>query len=103
MAHVKTLEAHLERRFSQLVTHPAVSAIRHRGVMAGIDLCQRDGNPLDPTLGTGHRVAMTCRPRGAIVRPLGDTIVVNPPLVITASEIDRLIDIITAAIDAVVS
>ncbi len=55
-----------------------VKEVRGRGMMVGIDLGEHD-----PALRLGHRVTLEARERGAIVRPLGDTIVLVPPLAIT--------------------
>jgi len=48
----------------------------------------------------GHRVTLEARRRGAIVRPLGDVIVVMPPLGITHEDLDRLVNITIEAIEA---
>ena len=48
----------------------------------------------------GHRVALEARRRGAIVRPLGDVVVLMPPLSIDHAELRRLIDIGGHAIEA---
>ena len=49
----------------------------------------------------GHRVTLEARRRGAIVRPLGDTVVLMPPLAITEEELRRLVAITAASIEAV--
>ena len=41
----------------------------------------------------GHRVTMEARRRGAIVRPLGDVVVLMPPLAISADDLTRLVSI----------
>src|SRR5215207_2806351 len=56
---------------------PEVAEVRCRGFMVGIDLGEHD-----PALKLGHRVTLAARERGAIIRPLGDTIVLMPPLAI---------------------
>ena len=43
-------------------------------------------------------VRQTMLERGVIVRPLDDTLVMCPPLVITDDEIDRIVDVMAAAI-----
>ena len=48
----------------------------------------------------GHAVTLAARERGAIVRPLGDTVVLMPPLAITAAELRRLVSITAQAIEA---
>jgi adenosylmethionine-8-amino-7-oxononanoate aminotransferase len=48
----------------------------------------------------GHRVRLEARCRGALVRPLGDTVVLTPTLSIGAEELRRLVEITAAAIAA---
>ena len=48
----------------------------------------------------GHRVTLEARARGAIIRPLGDTVVLMPPLSIQPAELRRLVEITAAAIAA---
>jgi adenosylmethionine-8-amino-7-oxononanoate aminotransferase len=73
----------------------SVAEVRRRGFMVGIELHER---PLAER--AGHRVAMEARARGAIIRPLGDVVVLMPPLSIEASELRRLVEITAAAIAA---
>ena len=47
----------------------------------------------------GHRVILEARKLGAILRPLGDVIVLKPPLCITAEELETLAQITSEAID----
>jgi len=72
-----------------------VDEVRGRGMMAGIDL-----GPHDPALRLGHRVTLAARERGAIVRPLGDTIVLMPPLAISKRDLARLVQITADSIRA---
>jgi adenosylmethionine-8-amino-7-oxononanoate aminotransferase len=67
---------------------PGVVEVRGRGLMVGIDLGEHD-----PALRVGHRVTLEARRRGAIVRPLGDTIVLMPPLSISKGDLRRLVEI----------
>ncbi len=48
----------------------------------------------------GHRVTLEARRRGALVRPLGDTVVLVPPLSISAEDLDRLLTIAAESIAA---
>jgi adenosylmethionine-8-amino-7-oxononanoate aminotransferase len=73
---------------------PTVVEIRRRGFMTGIELI---AFPLDARM--GHRVTLAARRRGAIVRPLGDTIVLMPPLAITEDELISLVGITAGAIE----
>jgi len=77
-----------------VAAHPGVREIRRCGFMVGIELTEY---PLE--LRMGHRVTLEARRRGAIVRPLGDVVVLMPPLSITARELRRLVAITADAID----
>ena len=72
----------------------AVRAIRLRGLMGGVELA-----PPDDGLRWGRRVCAAAVRRGVLLRPLGDIVVIMPPLTITADEIDRIVD---ALVDAIV-
>ncbi|MET0601766.1 MAG: adenosylmethionine--8-amino-7-oxononanoate transaminase [Baekduia sp.] len=72
-----------------------VAEIRRRGTMVGIELTDF---PL--TARMGHQVTLAARARGVIVRPLGDTIVLMPPLSISEDELRRLVAITAEAIAA---
>jgi adenosylmethionine---8-amino-7-oxononanoate aminotransferase len=74
---------------------PEVAEVRGRGFMAGIDLGKHD-----PSLRIGHRVTLAARERGAIVRPLGDTVVLMPPLSISKQDLVRLVEIVAHSIVA---
>ena len=63
--------------------------------MVGIEL---EEHPLP--LRMGHRVTLEARRRGAIIRPLGDVVVLMPPLAISEAELRRLVSITAEAIDA---
>ena len=71
----------------------AVREIRRRGFMTGIELTDF---PLEARM--GHQVTLAARRRGAIIRPLGDVVVLMPPLGIDESELRRLVRITGAAI-----
>jgi adenosylmethionine-8-amino-7-oxononanoate aminotransferase len=51
----------------------------------------------------GHRVTVEARRRGAIIRPLGDVVVLMPPLAIDATDLRRLVEITAEAIAAAVA
>ena len=72
-----------------------VAAVRGRGLMAGIDLGEHA-----PALRLGHRVTLAARERGAIVRPLGDVVVLCPPLAISKADLARLVAIVRESIAA---
>jgi adenosylmethionine-8-amino-7-oxononanoate aminotransferase len=80
----------LEHRIAAL---PAVAEVRHRGMMVGLELVR-------PSAGErlGNIVALAARQRGAIIRPLGDVIVLMPPLAISEHDLRRLVAITASSI-----
>lgn len=76
----------------------AVSDIRQRGLMTGIEL-----RPPAAGLRWGRRVSAACVRRGVLIRPLGDVIVLMPLLTSTAQEIEQIVDTVADAIAAVTS
>ena len=71
--------------------------------MAGIELVRDRATkePYAPADRMAHRVCMEARCRGAILRPLGDVVVLMPPLGIKPRELDRLLDITRDSIRAI--
>ena len=64
--------------------------------MTGIELTP---SPVEARM--GHRVTLAARARGAIVRPLGEVVVLMPPLTVTSEEIHRIVHVLAEAIDEV--
>jgi adenosylmethionine-8-amino-7-oxononanoate aminotransferase len=77
----------------QVATLASVAEIRRVGTMTGIALTDF---PLEARM--GHQVTLAARERGAILRPLGDVIVLMPPLGISEDELRRLVAITAEAI-----
>ena len=77
-----------------------VADVRQRGVMVGIELMRDAARhiPYDTAERIGTRVVREAQTRYVIVRPLGDVIVLMPPLSTTREEIDRLVDVVGESI-----
>jgi adenosylmethionine-8-amino-7-oxononanoate aminotransferase len=93
----------LAARAEALRDHPHVGDVRVRGMMGGIELVKDKaaGTSWDWTERMGDRVCSACRPKGVLLRPLGDVIVLMPPLCIDGEQIDLLFDAIGESIDEV--
>jgi adenosylmethionine-8-amino-7-oxononanoate aminotransferase len=87
---------------ARLEGHPHVKDVRRRGLMAGVELVREKGTgaPYDDAARMGHRVCLEARARGVILRPLGDVVILMPPLAMTIGDLARLLDITRTAIDA---
>lgn len=90
----------LQRRVAPLAH---VGDIRQWGLMAGIELVRDRAarTPYEPAEKIGPRVVREARRHGVMLRPLGSVIVLMPPLSIAAAEIDRLCEVVGAAIETV--
>jgi adenosylmethionine-8-amino-7-oxononanoate aminotransferase len=97
LANVETVADRLgELLDTHIAGRPGVGAVRRRGLMVGIDL--------DPPPGAGRwgrRVCSGAVSRGMLLRPLGDVVVLMPPLTTTLTEIERLVEVVAASIDVV--
>ena len=78
---------------------PIVGDIRQRGFMVGIELVRntstREPFPLKARI--GHRVAMEARKQGLLLRPIGNVIILMPPLSASQGELKRMLEILAAA------
>jgi len=90
----------LEQGLAKIAQMEHVVEVRQQGLMAGIELVQDKGRdlPYPPEMRMGHQVILACRKRGVIIRPLGDTVVLMPPLASTAEEIALLLKAVSGAI-----
>jgi adenosylmethionine-8-amino-7-oxononanoate aminotransferase len=95
--------AHLTKKLNPFTPLDHVGEVRQCGFMVGIELVEsRETKQLfPPEKRTGHRVIMEARKRGVIIRPLGDVIVLMPPLSISHKEIDQLCDAVYESIRVV--
>jgi adenosylmethionine-8-amino-7-oxononanoate transaminase len=92
-----------QRLRTEMLALPHVSDVRQRGFMIGIELVedktQRKNYP--PEKRVGHRVIQEARKRGVMIRPLGDIIILMPPLTIARDEIKMLLDVVSESIQVV--
>ncbi|OPY70380.1 MAG: L-Lysine-8-amino-7-oxononanoate aminotransferase [Syntrophorhabdus sp. PtaU1.Bin002] len=96
---IRTLEKGLER-FRDL-SH--VGDIRQKGFMVGIELVKsrKTKRPYPPGEKIGQKVIEEARKRGVIIRPLGDVIVLMPPLAIEQPVLEELVDVAYESVKAV--
>ena len=93
----------LGERLADCTCLPHVGDIRQCGLAAGIELVEdkatKRAYPWEHKMGI--RVCLEARKRGVFSRPLGNTVVIFPPLVISADELELLMDGIEQAICSV--
>lgn len=93
----------LARLLEPLRGHPFVGEVRQRGFMVGIELVadRATKEAFPERIQVGAKVTRAARRRGVVVRPLGDVVVLMPPLAITAAQLRRLVAAVAEAIDEV--
>jgi adenosylmethionine---8-amino-7-oxononanoate aminotransferase len=93
----------LSRLLKPLADHPHVGEIRQCGFMVGIELVKdrvtHEPYPLEERM--GHCVAMDARKRGLLLRPIGNVIVLMPPLMTPIKELKDMVEIIHHSISAI--
>lgn len=82
----------LSGELSKIKNFYPIGDIRQAGFMAGIELVKnpKTKEPYPLGLRVGHQISLRAREKGAMIRPLGNVIVLMPPLSITASELKTL-------------
>ena len=90
----------LRQGLAKIAQHPHVKEVRQVGLMAGIELVadKATGQSYKAAQRMGLRVCDAALERGIWLRPLGDTLVLMPPLSITEKEMDFLILGVRAAL-----
>jgi adenosylmethionine-8-amino-7-oxononanoate aminotransferase len=114
LAHVRVMGDRLRERLSaRFGNHPHVGDVRGRGLFQAIELVRdRDSKtPFDPALRLHARVkeeafarGMACYPMGGTIDGrFGDHVLLAPPYIVTAADIDRILDILGDAVDAAIA
>ena len=89
----------LQTLLKPLAELPIVGNVRQCGMMAGIELVKnketREAFPLAERM--GHKVAAECRRRGLLIRPIGNIVVLVPPLAATERDLRKMSSIVTKA------
>ena len=84
---------YLQKRLRELADHPLVGEVRGLGLLGAIELVR---DKATRARHEGQSAGMICRQfcfdNGLIMRAVGDTMIIAPPLVITKAEIDELLD-----------
>jgi adenosylmethionine-8-amino-7-oxononanoate aminotransferase len=90
----------LEDWLRQISAMPHVGDARNKGLMAGVELVKdkttKEPYPWEEKM--GWRVACRARDKGVLIRPLGNVVVIMPPLAIDMGDLGRLLAVIREAI-----
>jgi putrescine aminotransferase len=85
---------YLQKRWRELADHPLVGEVRGVGMLGALELMQDKENYV--RFDKDRNVGLTCREfcfeNNLIMRAVGDTMIISPPLVISTDEIDLFIE-----------
>lgn len=101
LAVLKAKRRRLSEFLRAMAAHPRVGHVRQMGFMAGIELVadKKAGRPFPVAFRAGARVCRAALARGVWLRPLGDVIVVLPPLGIARGDLEKLLSAIRAGLE----
>ncbi|NTW99642.1 MAG: adenosylmethionine--8-amino-7-oxononanoate transaminase [Geobacteraceae bacterium] len=103
LAELQPKIARLTLGLNEFKTLPHVGDVRQCGLAAGVELVENreTGTPYPWEDKVGIRVCLEARKQGVFSRPLGNTIVIYPPLVISEGELDLLLNVLKESIQVV--
>ncbi|WP_286974661.1 aspartate aminotransferase family protein [Pseudomonas sp.] len=84
---------YLQKRLRELADHPLVGEVRGVGMLGAIELVKNKATRerYSSDQGVGMICRTHCFANGLIMRAVGDTMIISPPLVISNAEIDELV------------
>ena len=92
-----------QRRLQAMASHPMVGEARGVGLMGALEMVSDKATkqPYPAHIGVSERVARKALKNGLICRPLGQSVVLAPPFIITEQEIEELFTILRRTMDEV--
>ena len=99
--HVRQVAPLFQKRLKALADHPLVGEARGAGLVGGVELVADKAakTAFNPAHLVGAKCAKAGEAAGIIVRAIGDTLAICPPLIISEEEIDALFDGFEKALD----
>lgn len=103
--HLVPKTQHLAARLESIARLEYVGNVRQRGLIGAIELvaCKQTRKPYPPEHAVGATICQRARAHHLLIRPLGDVLVVMPPLSIALAELDQMLDVIESLITEVTS
>jgi adenosylmethionine-8-amino-7-oxononanoate aminotransferase len=100
---VRALTPKFEAGLARLAEHPNIGEWRGKGLMGALEAVRDKATktPFEGSLSVSERIANTCTDHGLICRPLGQSIVLCPPFIITEAQLDEMFDKLDAALHKV--
>lgn len=101
MENAREVGEYMQQRLQELRDIPIVGDVRGKGLMACVEcvISQDNKDPLSLDYEIGNRIDAHCQKLGLLVRPIINMCVMSPPLVITKSQVDEIVDILRKGIE----
>ena len=92
---------YLQKKWKTLADHPLVGESRGLGFLGALELVQDKTTRAryDPVGETGTHCREACLRLGLVLRAVGDTMIISPPLIMSEAEIDEMIAKIVQGLD----
>lgn len=90
---------YLQKRWAELADHPLVGETRGVGMVAALELVRDKKMRTRYEGGAGMLCREHCFRNGLVMRAVGDTMIMAPPLVITPESIDELVTLARLSLD----
>ena len=100
VAHVRSMSTRLRGHVDQLASSSIVGDIRGAGLMIGVEIVQDKATraPFSPSMKVGPAFDRIAFKNGLIVRCMGDTLGMSPPLIIQEAEVDEIAEKFSASL-----
>lgn len=100
---VKRLSGRLEAGLAQIAQNPNIGELRGIGYMWALEAVKDRATktPFDGSLSVSERIANTCTDMGLICRPLGQSVVLCPPFILTEAQMDEMFEKLDKALKKV--
>ena len=101
LEHVRRMAPILQDGLRRLADHPLVGEARGIGLVGGLELVKDKAQktPFDAGLGVGLRAMGFAQEGGVIIRGLGDTLALSPPLIIGEEDIREVLAVLSKSLD----
>ncbi|MEM7743609.1 MAG: aminotransferase [Pseudomonadota bacterium] len=102
LGHVREVAPYFEEKLEKYRDHPLVGEVRSAGLMGAIEVAPKHGDPSGfATPGkVGPALSQELLKHGVILRAIGDSLALCPPMIISKDEIDALFEPMETALDA---
>ena len=92
---------YLQKRWKELAEHPLVGEVRGLGFLGAMELVadKASGKQFEPGAGVGGICRDLSAQAGLVMRAVGDTMIISPPLIMTHEQIDELVTLAHQALD----